>query len=952
MTNGPGQYSELLERIERFRRHVVYLKRDVHRTADRDTGEIRSGSEARLNLLLTDTSDVISLVDDRGVISYESPSAIRLLGTRERGPRIGTSIFSFCHPEDLKAVVGVFVGLRRHPRASRTIAYRLRHADGSWISIESTYRNLLEEPSIGGVLVSSRGVAEQGEPDELIRLFRYVVKSIDDPIVITGRSREIIFVNESFSATYGFDAGMVLGKPVAILWPEEVAEEDIEEVFPGSERSPGWKGELIHRRQDGTEFPVYVSASVVKDSSGNQIGMVGIIRDITSQKQVEGKLRQLHRAESLSVLVGGIAHNFNNIFAVIMGYASMLENPDIGREKLGQYARVIIEGTERGAHLVQQLMTSIKKTPVRSGDVAVNEVVREKVRTAMETFPQSVLFSVDLDPRELIISADKNQFGQVLLNLFLNARDAMPEGGTVTVSSGVVRGGELRSRFAEAKDIEYVRVTVGDTGSGMEEEVQSRIFEPFFTTKEPGKGIGLGLSVVRGIVESHGGFIDTVSTVGEGSAFSVYVPLLRFEEKPGTVGDEAGIKAVNKVIGDGTVLVVEDEEPLRTMLAKELEKIGYIVRQAADGVEALELFDREEDKLSCVILDIGLPRLGGYETFIRMRERRSDIPVIIASGYGDPHTRLAIETAGAHFFVQKPYKPDHLVKILRDVCKPGKRVPRDEPIAALEEVIKEAQKQPLSSDLPEIQIQAEDQLSSAVVSVYDFIKYRQKRLQHILHFTSLTSHELRTPLAIIRNQLEYGLQSEVELDELKDIVASSYDEIIRLHHLVNDLLTISMLQAGTMNLDMREVEFHNLIKEIYDEVLFLSREKGISVVLARGPHVVVRCDPGRIRQVVFNLIENALKYTPENGKIHIQYGTSGDTLALEISDTGPGIPKDRIDNIFKPFYQVSNLDQQVHRGTGLGLTLVRWIVEAHGGIISVDSEEGNGTTFKIRLPIA
>jgi len=421
MTNDLIQKSEILERIDRFRRHLAELKRGVHSTADRRAEESISEHDRRLHLLLTDTSDVISIVDDRGVIRYESPSGIRIFGARGKKSRTGTSIFSFCHPEDLKDVVDVFVGIRRQPRAFGKITYRFRHADGSWINIESIYRNLLDEASVGGILVSSRE--------------------------LTGRT--------------------------------EVAD---------------------------------------------RTGMDGVMRNNTDRKKIDEKLRQLHKTDSLNVLVGGIAHNFNNILGVIMGYASMLEDPEIGREKFNQYVRIIIEGTERGAYLVQQLMTYVGKTPVRYSDVAVGDVIREQIRLAMETFPQTVLFSLDLDSRELVIRGDRDQIGQVLFNLFLNARDAMSDGGTITVSTGVLHGSELRPRFTEAKDIEYVRVTVGDTGTGMDEEVQSRIFEPFFTTKETGEGIGLGLSVVHGIVESHNSFIDTASAFGEGSAISVYIP--------------------------------------------------------------------------------------------------------------------------------------------------------------------------------------------------------------------------------------------------------------------------------------------------------------------------------------------------------------------------------------------------------------------------------------------
>jgi signal transduction histidine kinase len=273
------------------------------------------------------------------------------------------------------------------------------------------------------------------------------------------------------------------------------------------------------------------------------------------------------------------------------------------------------------------------------------------------------------------------------------------------------------------------------------------------------------------------------------------------------------------------------------------------------------------------------------------------------------------------------------------------------PLRRLQKVTEEAGGLGISSTFPSLRKRDSDPVSSSVASIYDFMKQQHEKLQQVLHFSSLTSHELRTPLTIIRNQLEDALQADVTHDYLRNIVASTYDEVIRLHHLVNDLLTISTLQAGTMKLEKSEIQFHVFVKEFYDEALFLSREKDISIVLPRGPQAVIYCDEMRLRQVLFNLFDNALKFTPKKGKIHISYRIVDDKLELKISDTGTGVPHHQLDKIFEPFYQVSRYDQEVHQGAGLGLSLVRWIIEAHDGSIDVESEVGKGTTFTIQLPL-
>ncbi len=672
---------------------IVGISRDI--TDEKRQEEKLGDSEHRFRRLLTDASDVISILDRKGVVLYESPSAVRVFGSGETRKRTGSNFFAFCHPEDLKQVIYTFSELIQKPRESRKIEFRFRHADGSWILIESICRNMLDDPAINGILVSSRNITEGKRLADRTKIFEDVIKTANDAIVIADLNNYIIFVNQAFCETYDYSAEEVIGKHLDLILSSKNANELFGSVVRESERT-GWEGEVYNRKKNGIDFPVHLSTSLIKDESGNPIAVAGIIRDITRQKQLEEQLRQSQKMESLSVLVGGIAHNFNNIFGIIMGYASFLEDPRVEREKVNQSVQVINEAVERGANLVNQLMMYIRKSPVKFEDVAIYEIITEMIEMVTQTFPPTIQISVDLEQGNPTVHADRNQIRQVLFNLLLNARDAMPNGGTITVTTNIVDGASLTKEFIHAEKIRYVHIAVHDTGVGMDEEVRSRIFDPFFTTKEVGQGVGLGLPMVYGIVENHGGFINVESTVDEGSTFSVYMPLLRLDEannqeeveKHQTLQKVQGkqevpqkqkeekerrTEAFHKQAATGeSILVVEDEDSIRTLLVDLLKNVGYTVYQAADGLEALKEFEKQQQNLHAVILDIGLPTLGGYEVFLKMREINPEIPVIIASGYNDPDAKLAIESAGARLFIQKPYRYDHILKVVRDVINTQK----------------------------------------------------------------------------------------------------------------------------------------------------------------------------------------------------------------------------------------------------------------------------------------
>jgi two-component system, cell cycle sensor histidine kinase and response regulator CckA len=427
--------------------------------------------------------------------------------------------------------------------------------------------------------------------------------------------------------------------------------------------------QTIARTKDGRMLVVLETTTTVRGPGGEVIAYRGILRDVTEQRRLEDQLRQVQRMESVGTLAGGIAHDFNNILSIAVGYLARLEGPEVSLEAKAHTLESIKKALARGTGLVQQLLTFARKTSGVFEAVRVNELIREFTNLLSDTFPPNIQFVLKLDDKVPLLLADAGQLQQAVLNLCINARDAIAEkesfekeGGTVTVESSVVEGDLLIEHFPNAKESRYVRIRVSDTGSGMDEATKERIFEPFFTTKPQGKGTGLGLAVVYGVVNGHQGFVDVQSARGTGTAISLYFPVQPVDE-PVVVDKVAGEPAR----GTGqTVLLVEDEEMLLDLLATLLEEHGYRVLTAHDGQEAVDIYKQFGEGISIVLSDMGLPKLGGWEVFRQMKEMNPNVRCILASGYFDPDLRLQMVKEGAVDFVQKPYVPNVILARIGD----------------------------------------------------------------------------------------------------------------------------------------------------------------------------------------------------------------------------------------------------------------------------------------------
>ncbi|HEX9446078.1 MAG TPA: response regulator, partial [Candidatus Binatia bacterium] len=361
-----------------------------------------------------------------------------------------------------------------------------------------------------------------------------------------------------------------------------------------------------------------------------------------------------------------IAHDFNNILNIIQGYSSLIAAEAGENQEIPGNLKVINEAIKRGAGVVQQLLTMARKTEAHLEPTDLNAVVQGLAGLLKGTFPKNIDVGLDLEAELPALLADPNQINQALLNLSVNARDAMPEGGSLRLKTRAVDGDALPD-WGEPKAGRYVCVEVIDEGMGIQEEIRSRVFEPFFTTKESEKGTGLGLAVVYGIVKNHQGRIELQSGHPRGTTFRILLPV-RSAEEPGEIEgpDRAGAEGQGSNSRGGTALVVEDEEATLHLLRNLLAERGYRVLTAVDGEEAAERYRHNGDMIDVVLLDLDLPKISGVEVLRKIRARNPNARVMITSGYLEPELKSALAREGVCRFIQKPYVPDEIVAALKD----------------------------------------------------------------------------------------------------------------------------------------------------------------------------------------------------------------------------------------------------------------------------------------------
>ncbi|MBN2310746.1 MAG: response regulator, partial [Candidatus Hydrogenedentes bacterium] len=428
-------------------------------------------------------------------------------------------------------------------------------------------------------------------------------------------------------------------------------------------RGGTWSGRLVNRKKDGTLYTSEGTVSPLRMPMGDTLNYVAVKRDITRELELEAQFLQAQKMDAVGQLAGGVAHDFNNLLQVMAGYTGLamdeLEEGHRACESLGEVANA----ASRAAALVAQLLTFSRCRTMHPENLDVNGVVSDLMKMLQRVIGETVRLDFVPDARPMMVRADRGMLEQVLVNLSINARDAMPEGGVLTVRTESLRVDAADcSLLPEITLGPYVLVSVADTGCGMDDETQKRIFEPFFTTKQPGKGTGLGLATVYGIVQQHKGAIQCTSEPGKGTTFRVYLPLAEVESATGT---EETAQALRRG-GTETILVGEDNEQVRGLTTAILTRAGYTVLEANDGVEAVALFDAHRGEIDLVLLDAIMPEMSGIQAYEHMIAVQPDVKVLFATGYAETAVEARLHQRGELALIQKPYAISALLQAVRD----------------------------------------------------------------------------------------------------------------------------------------------------------------------------------------------------------------------------------------------------------------------------------------------
>jgi len=548
----------------------------------------------------------------------------------------------------------------------------------SWLEVFTFPLTDIADGRVKGVIAYIRDISARRRAEEELKetneFLRSLLEASAAGIVYLDKDGNVRIWNRAATRMFGWDAAEVLGRYPAPVPPEQEREfQQLRERVLAGEIVTGL--ETQRRRKDGSLIDVSLSVAPVKDAQGEVQGTLAMLTDITARKKAEEALhqkeeqfQQAQKMEAVGRLAGGVAHDFNNLLTAIMGYSELLlmRIEDQGQAHLVDQ---IIHVCERAATLVRQLLALSRRQPLRPVPLDLNKVVEGMEQLLQRVIGEDIQLHIDLEPGRPWVKADPGQLEQVIVNLAVNARDAMPQGGNLYIRTIHETLDEARAEtIREARPGTFVVLQVADTGMGIEREVRERIFEPFYTTKGPGEGTGLGLATVYGIVTQHEGWINVSSEPGRGASFKIYFPVAEIE--PEEKARDA--LSLDELKGAGErILVVEDEDELRDLALRMLRGKGYRVEGAATVAEALQVFDREQGNFNLVFSDVVLSDQSGLQLVEELLARKPDLKALLTSGYADEKVQWPIIQARKYPFLQKPYSLISLLKTIAEVLKSG-----------------------------------------------------------------------------------------------------------------------------------------------------------------------------------------------------------------------------------------------------------------------------------------
>jgi PAS domain S-box-containing protein len=606
-----------------------------------------------------------------GRLTDVNPAMVSMLGYPDRESLLATPAKSLYVDEEDRAQWSA-----KHSGGGVVLDldFRMKRADGAVIWVRDTTH--VKRDSDGKVLlfegaledITARVEAERALHANERRL-NQILEAVPLGIIVSDQEGQIVFANAGGSKTLG-GAAIPNVNFIELAKVYNVCVAGTEEVYP-VERTPlaaALRGEAravddMELHLEGRVISLSVKGAPILDAEGKVVAAVVAFIDTTEIRSLEAQVRQSSKMEAVGQLAGGVAHDFNNLLTVIMSYSAMLldrlDSADANREDVQEIAAA----ADRAAALTRQLLAFSRKQVMQPQVIDINAVVGEVENMLRRLIGEDIELQITLDPVVATINADPGQLQQVLMNLVVNARDAMPEGGRLSISTwNSTLSVESAEGVLRAVDGDYVVLTVSDTGTGMTPEVQQRLFDPFFTTKDQGRGTGLGLSTVYGIVKQSCGEIFVYSELGEGSSFNVYFP--RFSASPER---RPAVKVLEVPTGSETVLLVEDDENVRNLVTRVLTGFGYKVLVAAGGGEALAIVSDPDTHIDVVITDVVMPGINGRELIEQLVETRPGMASLLMSGYTDDEVLRRGVLRGETAFLQKPFTGAQLARKIRAV---------------------------------------------------------------------------------------------------------------------------------------------------------------------------------------------------------------------------------------------------------------------------------------------
>ncbi len=641
------------------------MNTEKHASPERPPDSRSAGDDAALSRRIFDASfDAMLLINDDRTCHDANPAACEVFG-RSREDLVGRQLGDFAHGDGPSAWAALLRGGRLRGR------FALRRPDGAVREIEFSATARVTPCLHLAVLrdVSERVAAESALRDSEER-YRRIVETTCEGVWVIDADSKTSFMNARMTAMLGYDLDAVIGRPLFDFTDDEgreIAARNVERRRSGVTEQHEFK----LKKRDGADLWVSMQTNPLFDREGRYDGALAMVTDLSEQRRAEAtlrrteeQLRQSQKLEAVGSLAGGVAHDFNNLLSVILGYTDLMADSIPSSDPLHAELDEVRKAGRRASELTRQLLAFSRKQVMRAQVLDLNSVLRGVESMLRRTLGEDVELSMLLAQHVSKVLADPGQIEQVILNLAVNARDAMPDGGELVIETADVT---LDAAYAEAHlgvtPGSYVMVAVSDTGSGMSPEVREHVFEPFFTTKEKGKGTGLGLATVFGIVKQSGGHIWLYSEPGQGTTFRVYLP--RTEQTSTSPAPSA--PAPHTVRGQETVLLVEDEDQVRVLAREILRRNGYNVLEAQNGGEALLICEQYTAKVHALVTDVVMPRYSGRQLAERLAPLRPEMRVLFMSGY----TRNAILHHGVLdagvAYLQKPITPDALLRQLREL---------------------------------------------------------------------------------------------------------------------------------------------------------------------------------------------------------------------------------------------------------------------------------------------